>query len=69
LVGLSKYPPAKPGALELEPLEAADGGADTTPRLEPPKGGDLSAKVERVETRPSADFEREQPRARKEAAK
>ena len=69
MVGLSKYPPAKPGTLELEPLEAADGALTRSQRLEPPEGGDLSAKVELVETRPSADFEREQPRARKEAAK
>ena len=27
-----KYPPAKPGALELEPLEAAGGVADAAPQ-------------------------------------
>jgi hypothetical protein len=53
----------------LGPLEAADGALTRSQRLEPPEGGDLSAKVELVETRSSADFEREQPRARKEAAK
>ena len=53
----------------MGPLEAADGALTRSQRLEPPEGGDPSAKVELVETRPSADFEREQPRARKEAAK
>jgi hypothetical protein len=28
-----KYPPAKPGALGLEPLEAAEGVADAAPRV------------------------------------
>jgi transposase len=28
---LGKYPPAKPGALGLEPLEAAEGVADAAP--------------------------------------
>jgi hypothetical protein len=29
----SKYPPAEPGALALEPLEAADGGANAAPKF------------------------------------
>ncbi len=29
----SKYPPAEPGALELEPLEAADGVANAAPKF------------------------------------
>ena len=41
---ICKYPPAKPGALKLEPLEAADGVANAAPNLEPPGGGGLSAK-------------------------
>jgi hypothetical protein len=32
-VGVGKYPPAKPGALGLEPLEAAGGVADAAPKL------------------------------------
>jgi hypothetical protein len=31
--GLGKYPPAEPGALALEPLEAADGGANAAPKF------------------------------------
>jgi hypothetical protein len=30
---ISKYPPAEPGALALEPLEAADGGANAAPKF------------------------------------
>jgi HlyD family secretion protein len=30
---LGKYPPAEPGALALEPLEAADGGANAAPKF------------------------------------
>jgi hypothetical protein len=30
---ICKYPPAEPGALALEPLEAADGGANAAPKF------------------------------------
>jgi hypothetical protein len=30
---LGKYPPAEPGALALEPFEAADGGANAAPKF------------------------------------
>ncbi len=33
LCGVSKYPPAEPGALELEPLEAVDGVANAAPKF------------------------------------
>ena len=36
---MSKYPPAKPGALRCEPLKAADWGRLRDPGLWPPKGG------------------------------
>ena len=39
-IGLGKYPPAEPGALGSEPLEAAVGVADAAPiLLGPPEGG------------------------------
>jgi hypothetical protein len=42
----SKYPPAEPGALGCEPLEAAVGVADAAPGYcEPPKGGSSAPKV------------------------
>src|SRR6516165_12313061 len=42
----SKYPPAKPGALGCEPLEAAVGVADAAPGLcWPPKGGPSTPQI------------------------
>jgi hypothetical protein len=39
LSGSSKYPPAKPGALRVEPLKAAIGVAGAPPICGPPEGG------------------------------
>jgi hypothetical protein len=36
---MSKYPPAKPGALRVEPLKAAIGVAGAPPMCGPPEGG------------------------------
>ena len=46
MLGARKYPPAKPGALGCEPLEAAVGVADAAPdRSGPPEGGSSAPQI------------------------
>src|SRR6202166_1330887 len=47
--GTGKYPPAEPGALGSEPLEAAVGVADAAPIFGPPEGGRLTPQIHLIQ--------------------